>query len=189
MRFFFCTPKWACGMFFEEIPTNLRVFGWGELKKNNKWAIHPCILSYPSLRFLCAGSWTKTLPSGSFTARSWWRPELAKTSVQLVASWTKISDKKSQIGWWIDGEGWIFWKIVKDISVKSLFMTLMRWYRGETCWIFFMCFLSNIAIFRASFLVKFQGVLRIFFLASVRWEVAIWAFDAFREATSYHFQD
>ncbi len=29
--------------------------------------------------------------------------------------------------------------------------------------------------------VKFQGVLR--------WEVASWAFDAFREATSYYFQD
>lgn len=42
------------------------------------------------------GSWTKTLPSGSFTARSWWRPELAKTSIQLVEK-SKADTEKFRI--------------------------------------------------------------------------------------------
>ena len=95
----------------------LRIF----YEQKNSWPIHPCIIMHniqPILSihlsfFFCAGSWTKTLPSGSFTARSWWRSELAKTSVQLVAPGRpKWETKYSEIGWWMDGKGWIFWKIV-----------------------------------------------------------------------------
>ena len=81
----------------------LRIF----YEQKNSWPIRPCIIMHniqPILSihlsfFFCAGSWTKTLPSGSFTARSWWRSELAKTSVQLVAPGRpKWETKYSEIG-------------------------------------------------------------------------------------------